>query len=40
MLSQLPRADLDTLANALAPLQRLASGEPAPAGDSPARKQA
>src|SRR5882757_6725638 len=42
MLSQLPESDLDTLANALAPLQRLASGEPAsgPAGDSPARKQA
>jgi len=42
MLSQLPRSDLDTLTNALAPLQRLASGEPAsgPAGDSPARKQA
>ena len=42
MLSQLPRADLDTLTEALAPLQRLAAGEPisGPAGDSPARKQA
>lgn len=42
MLSQLPDADLDTLKHALAPLQRLASGEPVagPAGDSPERKQA
>ncbi|OBI03985.1 MarR family winged helix-turn-helix transcriptional regulator [Mycobacterium scrofulaceum] len=30
MLSQLPPADLDTLMQALAPLERLASGEPAP----------
>src|ERR1700691_4505230 len=42
MLSQLPQSDLHTLIKALAPLERLASGEPAssPAGDSPARKQA
>lgn len=29
MLSQLPESDLETLAKALAPLERLASGEPA-----------
>lgn len=42
LLSQLSPADLDTLMKALAPLERLASGEPAsgPAGDSPTRKQA
>jgi DNA-binding MarR family transcriptional regulator len=42
MLSQLPPSDLNTLMKALAPLERLASGEPlsGPAGDSPARKQA
>ncbi|OAR19612.1 MarR family winged helix-turn-helix transcriptional regulator [Mycobacterium leprae] len=42
MLSQLPTSDLNILKNALAPLQRLASGEPvsSPAGDSPACKQA
>ncbi|OBH06532.1 MarR family winged helix-turn-helix transcriptional regulator [Mycobacterium sp. E1747] len=42
MLSQLPPADLDTLMQALAPLQRLASGEPAPgpAGEPAAAKEA
>jgi DNA-binding MarR family transcriptional regulator len=42
MLSQLQESDLDTLMKALAPLQRLASGEPTsgPAGEPPARKQA
>ncbi len=42
MLSQLPESDLDTLMKALAPLERLASGEPAsgPAGVSPARQEA
>src|SRR5277367_5146458 len=30
MLSQLPESDLNTLTEALAPLERLASGEPAP----------
>jgi len=42
MLSQLPEADLDTLMKALAPLQRLACGEPTsgPAGEPPARKEA
>jgi DNA-binding MarR family transcriptional regulator len=42
MLSQLPESDLNTLLNALAPLERLASGEPTsgPAGEPPARKQA
>jgi DNA-binding MarR family transcriptional regulator len=42
MLSQLPDSDLDTLMKALAPLARLASGEPAPdpSGESAARKQA
>jgi DNA-binding MarR family transcriptional regulator len=42
MLSQLPDSDLNTLMKALAPLERLASGEPAPdpAGESEARKQA
>ncbi|OOK75763.1 marR family protein [Mycobacterium kansasii] len=41
MLSQLPHSDLDTLTNALAPLERLASGEPATAtADDAARKQA
>src|ERR1700761_5096906 len=41
MLSQLPSSDLDTLMKALAPLQRLASGEPTgPAGEPPARKEA
>jgi DNA-binding MarR family transcriptional regulator len=41
MLSQLPESDLNTLTEALAPLQRLAAGEPTsgPAGE-PARKQA
>jgi DNA-binding MarR family transcriptional regulator len=38
MLSQLPGSDLNTLMKALAPLERLASGEPA--GVPPARKQA
>ncbi len=42
MLSQLPAADLGTLMQALAPLERLACGEPAPApaGAPPARKEA
>ena len=42
MLSQLPASDLNTLTKALAPLERLASGEPAPgpAGERPQRKQA
>src|ERR1700752_3360477 len=40
MLSQLPESDLNTLLKALAPLQRLASGEPSPVGEPPARKQA
>lgn len=42
LLSQLPRSDLETLRKALAPLERLASGEPAsgPASNSPARKRA
>ncbi|OJZ69072.1 MarR family transcriptional regulator [Mycobacterium paraffinicum] len=42
MLSQLPPADLDTLMQALAPLERLASGEPAagPAGEPAAAKEA
>lgn len=42
MLSQLSPADLDTLMQALAPLQRLASGEPAPgpAGEPAAAKEA
>lgn len=42
MLSQLPDSDLNTLMKALAPLERLASGEPAPdpSGESAARKQA
>ena len=42
MLSQLPDPDLNTLMRALAPLERLASGEPAsdPAGESPAHNQA
>jgi hypothetical protein len=42
MLSQLPESDLNTLMNALAPLERLGSGEQlsGPEGDSPARKQA
>src|SRR6202046_2324557 len=43
MLSQLPESDLNTLTKALAPLQRLALGEPTsgPAGgESPARKRA
>ncbi len=36
LLSQLPRSDLETLRKALAPLERLASGEPAsgPASNS------
>jgi len=38
MLSQLPGSDLNTLLKALAPLERLASGEPA--GVPPARRQA
>jgi DNA-binding MarR family transcriptional regulator len=42
MLSQLPESDLNTLMKALAPLERLASGEPAadPAGESTGRKRA
>jgi DNA-binding MarR family transcriptional regulator len=43
MLSQLPESDLNMLTKALAPLERLALGEPAsgPAGgESPARKHA
>jgi len=42
MLSQLPESDLNTLMKALAPLERLASGEPAadPPGESATRKQA
>src|ERR1700739_5034226 len=42
MLSQLPESDLNTLMKALAPLERLASGELAadPAGESAARKRA
>jgi DNA-binding MarR family transcriptional regulator len=42
MLSQLPESDLNILMKALAPLERLGSGEPVsgPAGDSPARQQA
>src|ERR1700760_4214552 len=42
MLSQLPDSDLNTLMKALAPLERLASGEPAPdpSEESVARKQA
>lgn len=42
MLTQLPGSDLSTLMQALAPLERLASGEPTsgPAGESPARKRA
>ncbi|MDD4867322.1 MAG: MarR family transcriptional regulator [Mycobacterium sp.] len=42
MLSQLPESDLKTLTQALAPLERLAAGEPTsgPAGEPPARKQA
>jgi DNA-binding MarR family transcriptional regulator len=40
MLGQLPESDLNTLARALAPLERLASGESPPAGEPPARKQA
>src|SRR5438270_4235327 len=42
LLSQLPDADLNTLAKALAPLERLASGEPTsgPAGEPQQRKQA
>ena len=40
MLSQLPESDLNTLMKALAPLQRLASGEPGRAGEPLARKQA
>jgi DNA-binding MarR family transcriptional regulator len=42
MLSQLTESDLDTLTKALAPLERLASGEPTsgPAGEPPARKHA
>src|SRR5215470_15094908 len=42
MLSQLPESDLNMLTKALAPLERLASGEPTPgpAGESQARKQA
>src|SRR6201998_636953 len=42
MLSQLPESDLNTLMKALAPLERLASGEPTsgPAGEPAARKQA
>ncbi|OBG48154.1 MULTISPECIES: MarR family winged helix-turn-helix transcriptional regulator [unclassified Mycobacterium] len=42
MLSQLPPADLGTLMQALAPLERLACGEPAPgpAGEPAAAKEA
>ncbi|ORB90242.1 MarR family winged helix-turn-helix transcriptional regulator [Mycobacterium persicum] len=40
MLSQLPHSDLDTLMKALAPLERLASGEPADAAAGDAREQA
>ena len=42
MLSQLPESDLDTLMKALAPLERLACGEPTsgPAGEPAARKEA
>jgi DNA-binding MarR family transcriptional regulator len=42
MLSQLPDSDLNTLMEALAALERLASGEPAPdpSGESAARKRA
>lgn len=42
MLGQLPTSDLDILLKALAPLERLASGEPTsgPAGEPPARKEA
>ncbi|MFY2859201.1 MarR family winged helix-turn-helix transcriptional regulator [Mycobacterium sp. THU-M104] len=42
MLTQLPGSDLNTLMRALAPLERLASGEPAAsaAGESPARTHA
>ena len=40
MLSQLNESDLNTLTRALAPLERLASGESPPAGEPPARKQA
>jgi DNA-binding MarR family transcriptional regulator len=42
MLNQLPESDLNTLTKALAPLARLASGEPTsgPAGEPPARKRA
>lgn len=41
LLGQLPRSDLDTLMGALAPLERLACGEPAirDVGDSAARRQ-
>ncbi|GFG65570.1 transcriptional regulator [Mycobacterium kubicae] len=41
MLSQLPESDLETLAKALAPLDRLAAGEPAAhsPGESPAPQQ-
>lgn len=42
MLSQLPTSDLNTLTQALAPLERLASGDPTsgPAGVPPERKEA
>ncbi|KZS70688.1 MarR family transcriptional regulator [Mycobacterium kansasii] len=40
MLSQLPHSDLDTLTKALAPLERLASGEPASGAADDAREQA
>jgi DNA-binding MarR family transcriptional regulator len=42
MLGQLSESDLHTLTNALAALERLASGEPTsgPAGESPAHQQA
>lgn len=42
MLSRLSESDLDTLMQALAPLERLATCEPAPgpAGEPPARKEA
>lgn len=40
MLSQLPVSDLEMLLKALPPLERLASGEPGPADESAARKEA
>ncbi|MCV7199041.1 MarR family winged helix-turn-helix transcriptional regulator [Mycobacterium angelicum] len=40
MLSQLSPSDLETLLKALAPLDRLAAGEPAASPDCPSRSQA